>query len=172
VGFQRHAVKFSRRSHSSSPASMADWSSVRLGRLGPAPGFRKSRLRIFTDQGTVDSVRRTPPGFVGALLGRFHGICDASLALRRWRKRRSQTGKCPADALGNHGALRVCVGVVSLGLYVQLATLYVCTAFWLVHYGRQSTPGHHYSGAETASPRLTPATPDDERRGMSRSHVD
>jgi hypothetical protein len=88
----------------------------------------------------VDSVRRASPGFVGALLGRFHGICDPLLALRTWRKRRSQTGKCPADGLGDHGALRVCVGMISLGLYVQPAILYVYTVVWRVHHGRERTP--------------------------------
>ena len=81
-------------------------------------------------------MRRAPPGFVGALLGRFHGICDPLLALRSRRKRRSQTGKCPADGLGDHGALRVCVGMVSLGLYVQLVILHVYTVLWRVRYGR------------------------------------
>ena len=88
----------------------------------------------------MDSVRRASPSFVGALLGRFHGICNPLLAFRRWRKRRSQTGKCPADGLGDHGAPRVCVGMISLGLYVQPAILYVYTVLWRVHYGRERTP--------------------------------
>jgi hypothetical protein len=137
VGLQRHTVKFLRRSHSSSPASITANSD---GRLGLASDFRKSRLRIFTDWGIVDSVRRASPGFVGALLGRSHGICDPLLAFRSWRKRRSQTGKCPADGLADHGALRVCVGIVSLGLYAQLAILYVYTVLWRVHLGREGTP--------------------------------
>ena len=77
----------------------------------------------------MDSVRRASPSFVGALLRRFHGICDPLLALRTWRKPRSQTGKCPADGLGDHGAPRVCVGMISLGLYAQPAILYVYTVF-------------------------------------------
>ena len=88
----------------------------------------------------MDSVRRASPGFVGTLLGRFHGICDPLLALRTWRKRQSQTGKCPADGLGDHGALRVCVGIVSLGLYALPAILYVYTVLWQVHHGRERTP--------------------------------
>jgi hypothetical protein len=88
----------------------------------------------------VDSVRRASPGFVGALLGRSHGICNPLLAFRSWRKRRSQTGECPADGLADHGALRVCVGMISLGLYAQLAILYVYTVIWRVHHGRERTP--------------------------------
>jgi hypothetical protein len=153
VGLQRHTVKFLRRSHSSSPASITANSD---GRLGLASGFRKSRLRIFTDWGTVDSVSRASPGFVGALLGRSHGICDPLLAFRSWRKRRSQTGKCPADGLADHGALRVCVGIVSLGLYAQLAILYVYTVLWRVHYGRENAssetaPVLHVAPRESAS---------------------
>jgi hypothetical protein len=101
----------------------------------------------------VDSVRRASPGFVGALLGRFHGIRDPSRALLSWRKSRTQTGKCPANGPGDHGALRVCVGVVSLGLYVQLAILYVYTVLWQVHYGREKTPQAKSCSYDHVAPR-------------------
>lgn len=73
----------------------------------------------------MHSVRRASPCFVGMLLGRFHGICDPFPAVRSRRNRRSQAGKCPADGPGDHSALRMHVGLASLGLYVQLAILYV-----------------------------------------------
>ncbi|MFM0268913.1 hypothetical protein, partial [Paraburkholderia sediminicola] len=66
LGLQRHTVKFLRRSHSLSPASITANSD---GRLGLASDFRKSGFRNFTELGTMDSVRRTSPGFVGTLLG-------------------------------------------------------------------------------------------------------
>ncbi|TCK84217.1 hypothetical protein B0G74_9040 [Paraburkholderia sp. BL9I2N2] len=122
VGFQRQTVELFRCSHISSPASMTVHSD---GELGLAPRFRKSRFRIFTKPGVVHSVRCAPPGFVGALLSRFHCICYPLLTLRSWRKRRSQTGKCPADGPGDHSSLRVRVGKLSLGPYVKLALLYV-----------------------------------------------
>lgn len=122
VGFQRQTVKLSRCSHISSPASMTANSD---GRLGLAYGFQKSRFRIFTKQGVMHAVRRAPPSFVSALLSRFHGICDPLLTFWSRRKRRSQTGKCPADGPGDHSSLRVRVGMLSLGPYVRLALLYV-----------------------------------------------